>query len=83
MFYIKYQAFPGMWASLKDPLFSLDSRVYTDRSLFGNASPWPVYIINSLHVYHLVFFQVSGAELFHHLVFVPVIGFLGQYYDWG
>lgn len=76
-------AFKGMWASLLDPLHSLDSRIYTDRSLFGNASVWPVYIINTLHVYHLLFFEVSGAELFHHLVFVPVIGFMGQYYEWG
>jgi hypothetical protein len=44
-------AFNGTIAALRDPLYSLDSRVYTDRSMFGSASPWPSYIINSLHVY--------------------------------
>jgi len=67
----------------QDPLYSLDSRVYNDRSMFGNASPWPVYIINSLHLYHLLFFRLSDEELVHHLLFVPVIGFAGQYYEWG
>lgn len=75
--------FNGMITSLSDPLFSLDSRVYTDRSLLGNASPWPAYVINSLHVYHILFFDLNKQELFHHLVFVPIIGFMGQYYEWG
>jgi hypothetical protein len=76
-------AFNGMITALRDPLYSLDSRVYRDNSLLGNASTWPVYIINSLHVYHLLFFEVKGHELFHHLVFIPVIGFIGQFYEWG
>ena len=76
-------AFNGTITSLRDPLYSLDSRVYNDTSLLGSASPWPVYIINSLHVYHLMFFELKGHELFHHLVFVPVIGVMGQIYNWG
>lgn len=76
-------AFNGTLASLRDPLYSLDSRVYNDKSFLGSASRWPVYIINALHVYHLLFFDVRGQELFHHLIFVPVIGFMGQFYDWG
>lgn len=75
--------FNGMVSSLRDPLYSLDSRVYFDRSLFGSASPWPAYIINSLHVYHILFFDLNRQELFHHLVFVPIIGFTGQYFEWG
>jgi len=76
-------AMKGMLQSLRDPLYSLDSRKYNDRSVFGSASPWPVYIINSLHVYHMLFFEVSGQELFHHLAFVPAIGFMGQFFEWG
>jgi len=75
-------AMKGMLQSLRDPLYSLDSRKYNDTSLFGSASPWPVYIINSLHVYHLLFFEVTGQELFHHIAFVPAIGFMGQYFEW-
>jgi len=82
-FLVVITAFTGMITSLRDPLYSLDSRVYNDTSLLGSASPWPVYIINSLHVYHLLFFDLKGHELFHHLVFVPVIGVMGQMYDWG
>jgi hypothetical protein len=76
-------SFNGMITSLLDPLYSLDARVYNDHSTFGNSSRWPVYIINSLHIYHLLFFEVTKQELFHHLIFVPIIGFMGQWFDWG
>jgi hypothetical protein len=31
----------------------------------------------------MLYFDLRGQELFHHLVFVPAIGFTGQYYEWG
>jgi hypothetical protein len=33
-------AFNGMITSLRDPLYSLDSRVYFDKSILGSASPF-------------------------------------------
>jgi len=68
----------------KDPLNAMDSRVYNDESVFGNASPWPIYVVNTVHIYHmLAFSDLTSAEYFHHLMFIPSVGFLGQYYKWG
>ena len=39
---------------------------------------------SSVHVYHMVGgFKLSGADYFHHLVFIPTLGFPGQVYRWG
>ena len=37
-----------------DPSHALDSSVFNDLSLFGNASRWPLTIINSVHIYHMI-----------------------------
>ncbi len=37
-----------------DPVHAMDSRVYNNRRFFGNASPWPILIINAVHVYHMI-----------------------------
>ena len=67
-----------------DPTHALDGSVFDDLSLFGNASRWPLTIINSVHVYHMIGgFRLSGADYFHHLVFIPTIAFPGQVFRWG
>jgi hypothetical protein len=60
-----------------------DSRVYNDESMFGTASKWPVIATNSLHLYHCLAFSLSADELFHHALFIPTIGAMGQYFSWG
>jgi len=77
-------AFNSIRAVLDDPTHALDSSVFHDSSPFGNASVWPLTIINSVHVYHMIGgFRLSGADYFHHLVFIPTIGFPGQLFPWG
>ena len=67
-----------------DPVHAMDSRVYNDHSLFGNASPWPILVVNAVHVYHmLAFSKLTSSDYFHHLMFIPTVGFFGQYYEWG
>ena len=67
-----------------DPVFAMDSRKYHDNSMFGNASPWPILIVNAVHVYHmLAFSNLTSSDYFHHLMFIPTVGFFGQYYEWG
>ena len=62
----------------------MDGRVYRDASPFGNASAWPLTIINSIHLYHMVgAFKLTGADYFHHLLFIPALGIPGQVYHWG
>jgi len=67
-------------ATLLDPLDAMDDRVYNDSSIFGTASPWPTIITNSVHVYHMLAFKLTGSDYFHHLMFIPTVGFMGQYY---
>jgi len=79
-------ALTSIYVVLTDPVHALDGRPgrHTDRSLFGDASVWPLTIINSVHVYHMVGgFQLSAADYFHHLLFIPTLGFPGQVYLWG
>jgi len=74
----------AMRAVLTDPVHAMDGSKYTDTSLFGAASIWPLTIINSVHVYHMCGgFKLSGADYFHHLLFIPALGFPGQVYRWG
>ena len=99
-----------------DPINAMDSAVYSDISLFGAASAWPLTYINAVHVYHMiggfhvrvarcskrllhrpshptahlvlaalnrVYAQLTGADYFHHLLFVPALGLPGQMLLWG
>jgi hypothetical protein len=75
---------PALWTMLTDPANAMDSRKYNDFSVFGSASPIPLTFINAVHVYHMVGgFQLSGADYFHHLLFIPFLGFPGQILQWG
>jgi len=77
-------ALTSMRAVLLDPVQALDGRVYTDASLFGSASAWPLTIINSVHLYHMVGgFALTGADYFHHGLFIPTLGLPGQLLQWG
>ena len=68
---------------LRDPVRCANGAIYTDRTFFGAASLWPLTIINSVHVYHMIGgFGLTSADYFHHLLFVPALGFPGQYYNW-
>ena len=58
--------------------------MYNDTSLFGTASAWPLTISNAVHVYHMVGgFDLTPADYFHHLLFIPTLGFVGQVLMWG
>lgn len=37
-----------------------------------------------MHIYHMLGgFMLSSADYFHHLLFVPLLGFPGQLLPWG
>jgi len=77
-------ALPALRAVASDPIHALDGVKYADRSIFGAASVWPLTIINSVHVYHMVGgFKLTPADYFHHLLFIPTLGFPGQFFSWG
>tara|TARA_B110000902_G_C13769286_1_gene383675 strand:- start:55 stop:471 length:417 start_codon:yes stop_codon:yes gene_type:complete len=66
-FMVVLTALGSMWSVLRDPLNCMDSSVLNERGPFGNASAWPMIIINSVHVYHMIGgFNLSSADYFHH-----------------
>eukprot|EP00092_Neocalanus_flemingeri_P003785 GFUD01004076.1.p1 GENE.GFUD01004076.1~~GFUD01004076.1.p1 ORF type:complete len:290 (-),score=46.91 GFUD01004076.1:190-1059(-) len=66
-------------AAVVDPLSSSDTGNLINTSLFSSGSVWPLTIANSIHIYHIIGgFDLSYDDTFHHLVFVPIIGFPGQ-----
>ena len=73
-----------LYIMFTDPVNAVDSQKYNDTSLFGNASAWPLTFVNAVHVYHMTGgFHLTAADYFHHLLFVPVLGFPGQVLLWG
>jgi hypothetical protein len=69
--------------TLSDPVESMSNLKYNDSSFFGNATPWPIPIVNAIHIYHMVAFKLSSADFFHHAVFALTMGSTGQLYRLG
>lgn len=53
-FFVCIAAWTSVASVVDNPLHAMDPTVFHDASFRGNASPWPLTIINSLHVYHMV-----------------------------
>ena len=49
-FFVVLSALNSLCVVLRDPTHSMDSSIYSDHSFMGNASRWPLTIINSVHV---------------------------------
>merc|ERR1719272_1282402 len=47
-------AFNSMRAVLADTFYALDASHHPDTSPFGAGTQWPLTIINSVHVYHMI-----------------------------
>ena len=77
-------ALSSVLSILDRPFDIMDTAVHTDASFFGSASRWPLTIVNSVHLYHMVGgFSLSSADYFHHLMFIPTLGLSGQVFSWG
>jgi hypothetical protein len=71
-------------AVFKDPLNTMNVDMHKDVSFFGSGSVWPLTIINSIHIYHMIGgFGLSSADYFHHGMFIPTLGFPGQIFAFG
>jgi hypothetical protein len=66
-------ALPDFYFWAKEPPLALSS-AYCEQLPFPGCSDWPTCIIIAMHVYHMVSFKLSSDDLFHHLLFVPLIG---------
>ena len=52
--FVCVSGFSSVCSVVGDPLHALDVRVFYDRSFWGDASSWPLTIINSVHIYHMI-----------------------------
>lgn len=74
-------ALPGVVATLADPLHAMDSREYPpSHAAASSAAPCAVVAI---HLYHVVFFTLTPADKFHHVLFIPSICCFGYAFEWG
>jgi len=76
-------AVPAVLATLADPAEAMNGVKYSDSSFFGTGTVWPILICNATHIYHMVAFKLSKADLFHHVVFALTMGSAGQFYRLG
>jgi hypothetical protein len=67
-------------AVMSDPHNALDSHIHSDVwGFFSTASAWPLTMVNAVHLYHCVGgFNLSAADWFHHIMFIPFLGVPGQ-----
>jgi len=50
------------------------SVAYCNSLPFPACSDWPTCIIIAMHMYHMLSFKLDANDMFHHLLFVPIIG---------
>ena len=82
--FVTYTSFMGFLICLKDPVNSMNNQKFPNSGyILHPSSLWPISMINSLHIYHMLFYKLDNNDLFHHLLFIPTVGFLGQFYSWG
>lgn len=49
-------------------------------TLFHPNNQWAILTIDAIHTYHCLAFDLSGQDIFHHFLFVPIIGIFGAFY---
>ena len=74
----------GLINSLNDPINAMNSLVYLESNdIISPSSSIPICMINAIHFYHVVFFNLNKEDTFHHFLFGLFIGLPGFYYHWG
>ena len=70
-------ALPGVYYTFTDPLNAMDSAVYMEGAnwdFFAPASIWPIVLIMSVHIYHMVAFKdLTSSDYFHHRALCVVL----------
>ena len=46
-------------------------------------SEWPTALIFAMHLYHVAGFRLNSDDIFHHALFIPIIGGFHFAYPWG
>ena len=75
-------ALPDFVAAKNHPMAMLSVK-HCSTLAFPACADIPVCLIIAIHAYHMLSFSLSSDDLFHHLVFVPLIGGMRFFYPWG
>jgi len=75
-------ALPDIYYTLADPGNAISVK-YCKSLPFPACSDLPTVFIVGLHLYHMLFFKLTSDDLFHHLLFVPIICFAHFAYPFG
>lgn len=46
-------------------------------------SPIATLLVATGHIYHTLFFEMSAADIYHHVIFAAVLVFINIYGNWG
>ena len=77
-------AFPSLISAISDPANSVTIPITFDSFYpLSTNTIWPVCMINAVHLYHALYFDLDKNDKFHHFMFVPTIGLIGQYFQGG
>jgi len=83
---------PGMFLWLQDPIaivlenddnrppHVLGTNWTSISTLFHPNNQWAILTIDAIHTYHCLAFDLSGQDIFHHFLFVPIIGVFGAFF---
>lgn len=76
--FVVITAVPGVFKALSDPLNAMLPAGEQEETFFGTQSIWTICMVNAIHIYHVLMFKLSAADIFHHLMFIPTVGLSGQ-----
>jgi hypothetical protein len=72
-----------MWYAATAPAFCLSVEHCKSLGSFGACNDSATCMIVAIHMYHMLAFSLNQDDIFHHLVFVPIIGGIHFVCSWG
>ena len=76
-------AVPDLWYAAKAPSQCLSVAHCKSLGRFGACNDSATCMIVAIHMYHMIAFRLNKDDLFHHLLFVPIIGGIHFLWPWG
>ena len=82
-FFVVVLAAPDFVYALETPPLALSASHCSNLASAGRFAPcsdWPTCMIIALHAYHIMAFELDAQDIFHHVLFVPIIA--GGHFIW-
>eukprot|EP00941_MAST-03F_sp_MAST-3F-sp1_P003275 g3275.t1 len=75
-------SFPDFYWVVKNPPAAMSVQ-HCSTLPFPACTDWAPAVIIAVHFYHIIGFSLDANDIFHHALFVPVIGGIRFIYPWG